>query len=184
MHPALFYRPGERLSIAELSAARLDGVVVEVGEGFMPADTVEGADARATGLHALVPTHMAACGPTAAWIHGAGDAPPPIHHIRRTVPTRMRVGFSPRVQYHERRATPDEVQTIGGISVTTPHATALELLFSAVGPDGDESWLRALLLIRPELVGALQAFLAAAPRRPGRRRAVELMSEFGAVRTS
>jgi len=185
MHPALFYRPGERLSLPELGAARLDGVVFEVGEGFMPADTVEGADARATSLRDLIPSHLAACGPTAAWIHGAGDAPPQIHHVRRAGPTRGRVGFSPRVVYHERRAAPEELLSIGGIEVTTPLATAEELLFAATKPGGDdESWLRALLLLSPELVDALQSMLAATVRRPGRRRAVQLMSELATIRTS
>ncbi|OJU39236.1 MAG: hypothetical protein BGN97_06325 [Microbacterium sp. 69-10] len=185
MHPALFYRPGERLSLPELGAARLDGDVFEVGEGFMPADTVEEADARATSLRDLIPAHLAACGPTAAWIHGAGDAPPQIHHVRRAGPTRGRVGFSPRVVYHERRAAPEELLSIGGIAVTTPLATAEELLFAATRPDGDdEIWLRALLLLNPELVDALRSTLAATARRPGRRRAVQLMSELATVRTS
>ena len=185
MHPALFYRPGERLSLPELGAARLDGVVFEVGEGFMPADTVEGADARATSLRDLIPSHLAACGPTAAWIHGAGDAPPQIHHVRRAGPTRGRVGFSPRVVYHERRAAPEELLSIGGIEVTTPLATAEELLFAATKPGGDdERWLRALLLLSPELIDALQPMLAATVRRPGRRRALQLMSELATIRTS
>ncbi|MGB3375372.1 MAG: hypothetical protein WBA87_09550, partial [Microbacterium sp.] len=65
MHPALFYRPGDRLSAVELSAARLDGHVIEIGEGYMPMDTVEGADARATSVADLIPVNTAACGPTA-----------------------------------------------------------------------------------------------------------------------
>lgn len=175
MHHALVYQPGERLSLAELGAARLDGVVVEVGDCFMPADTVEGADARAAGLHGLIPQQLAACGPTAAWIHGAGDAPPVIHHVRRTQPTRMRVEFSPRVVYHERRAKPEEIQVIGGVNVTAPIATALELLFSAAFEDSAEHWLQALLLQRPELVEGVRSLLDRTPRRPGRRRAVQLM---------
>ncbi|MCG1037875.1 hypothetical protein, partial [Polaribacter sargassicola] len=96
-----------------------------------------------------------------------------------------RVGFSPRVVYHERRAAPDELLSIGGIAVTTPLATAEELLFAATRADRDDvSWLRALLLLSPDLVDALQSTLAATARRPGRRRAVKLMSELATIRTS
>lgn len=178
VHPALFYRPGERLSLAELKAARLDGLVIEVGEGFMPIDTVEAADARATSVADLIPSHMAAAGPTAAWIHGAGDRPPTIHHLRRTTPTRLRACHSPRVFYHERRAAPEEVQLIAGVSVTTPAATAVELLFAAALADADDPWLRALLLVRPELMDVLRDALERAVRRPGLRRARRILAAY------
>lgn len=184
MHPALFYRPGDRLSLAELGAARLDGVVVEVGEGFMPVDTVEEADARALGVAALIPRGTAACGPTAAWIHGAGDAPPAVHHIRRFSAARMRVTPRARVIYHDRRAPQGAVAEIGGIPVTTPEATASELLYAAALGQGDDHWLNALLQARPELMGFLEDELARAPRRPGRRAATQLLQAARPLRTS
>jgi len=175
----LFYRPGGRLSLTELAAARLDGLVVEVGEGYMPADTVEGASARAAGVAALIPPRTAACGSTAAWIHGAGDAPPTIHHVRRTAATRMRVQVSARVLYHERRAAPEEVRVIHGVGVTTPLATAVDLLFAAaLGDERDERWLRALLLTRPEIVAPLRDRVQEMPRRPGRRCAVGILASL------
>lgn len=181
MHPALFYRPGDRLTLAELSAARLDGVVIEVGEGFMPVDTVEEADARALGVAMLIPRGTAACGPTAAWIHGAGDAPPAVHHIRRVSAARMRVTPRARVIYHDRRAAQDAVADVGGIPVTTPEATASELLYAAALDQRDDHWVNALLQARPELLGSLEDELARATRRPGRRAAAQLLQ---AVRAS
>lgn len=174
----LFYQPGDRLSLPELNAARLDGIVVEVGEGFIPCDTIETADTRAIGIAELVPAHMAACGPSAAWIHGAGDEPPRIHHVRRTKSARMRVAVSPRVRYHERRAAPADVQFIAGVTVTTPVATALELLFAAALANVDDPWLSALLLASPGLINEVRAQLDSAPRRPGRRRARSIMMEL------
>ena len=41
MHPAFLYLPGARLELAELAAAALDGHLVAMGEGFIPADLVE-----------------------------------------------------------------------------------------------------------------------------------------------
>ncbi|MDT0157218.1 hypothetical protein Q9R19_06220 [Microbacterium sp. ARD32] len=181
MHPALFYRPGGRLSLPELTAARLDGDVIEVGDGYMPADSVEDADARATSVRELVPAHAAACGPTAAWIHGAGDAPPGIHHVRRIVSTRTRVPHSPRVMYHEARASRDDVQSIGGTRVLTPLATAVELLFATALTDADDWWLRALLQARSTLLAELSDVVDASPRRPGRRGAAEHLQKLGAA---
>lgn len=177
VHPALFYRPGERLSLAELGAARLDGLLIEVGDGYMPVDTVEGADARATGVAHLVPARMAACGPTAAWIHGAGDERPHLHHVRRLSATRQRVRLAEGVVYHERAAEPRDVQVIVGVSVIAPLPTAVELLFAATLPaPGDERrWLQALLSARRELIPPLQEALTRMPRRPGRRRAEHIL---------
>ncbi|WP_344820091.1 hypothetical protein [Microbacterium soli] len=180
MHPALLYLPGGRLSLAELGSARLDGHVVEIGEGFMPADTVEEADARAAGVAVLIPAHMAACGATAAWIHGAGDGPPALHHVRRMAPTRGRVTHSPRMVYHERRIDPDEVQRIAGVAVTTPLATAAELVYSAALRGTGQSWLHALIRVRPGLMDELCERLERTPRRPGRRRALGILTALAA----
>lgn len=190
MHPALFYRPGDRLSLAELGSARLDGLVIEVGEGFMPVDTVEEADARARGVAMLIPRGTAACGPTAAWIHGAGDAPPAVHHVQRAASARLRVSPRSRVVYHELRAAPDAVMLIGGIPVTTPIATARELAYAAALGRSDVRWLGALLQVAPGLRADLEAELAQPGRRPGRRRAAVLLHELRdepaapAIRTS
>lgn len=180
VHPALFYRPGDRLSLAELGAARLDGHLIEIGEGYMPMDTVEGADARATGIADIVPPKTAACGPTAAWIHGAGDAPPALHHVRRTSSTRLRSATTSRVLYHESRAAPDSVQTIAGVSVIAVLPTAMELLFDAALGHAESPWLRALLLVQPGLLSEVRACLERTPRRPGRRGAVRLIDRLEA----
>lgn len=178
MHPALFYRPGDRLSAVELRAARLDGHVIELGDGYMPVDTVEGADARATGIAHLVPPNTAACGPTSAWIHGAGDLPPALHHIRRTSSTRLRSVTAGNVRYHEGRAAPDTLQNIGGVAVVGVLPTAMELLFDAALAHADAPWLRALLLAYPGLLMDVRARLDDTPRRPGRRGAMRLVAEF------
>lgn len=167
VHPALFYHPGERLSLTELSAARLDGHVVEVGEGYMPADTVESSADRAVSVAMLLPPRTAASGPTAAWVHGAGDRPPAIHHVTRVGRRRPRTRPSVRVVHHERTLAPDEVQLIGGVPVTTPLVTAVTLLFDLARYGGDDRWLRALLTGQPELTAAVRTHVDAIERRPG-----------------
>lgn len=181
MHPALFYRPGERLSLTELTAARLDGHVVELGEGYLAADTIEGPDARAQSIAGLVPLHAAASGRTAAWIHGAGDQAPGIHHVTRTTPTRQRSTVSVRVAYHDRRLAPGDVQRLGGILVATPLSTAALLLFDAASVPGDEHWLRALVAAQPQVLPQLRDMVGDISRRPGARHARALLAELVAA---
>ncbi|MGC5083468.1 hypothetical protein, partial [Escherichia coli] len=64
------YFPGERLSLAELTAACLDGLLAPIGEGFMPADAVETTWMRARSLAPLVGERWAAVRVSAAWVHG------------------------------------------------------------------------------------------------------------------
>lgn len=180
MHPVLFYRPGERLSLAELGAARLDGHVVEVGEGFMPMDTVESAAARARSIGMLLPPQTAASGPTAAWVHGARDSPPVVHHVTRCSASRLRAHSSARVVYHDGALAADAVQLIGGIAVTTPLATATTLLFELALAGGDDSWLRGLLRVVPGLTAATTAHVASLHRRPGIRAARGIIDELSA----
>lgn len=156
----------------------MDGHVIEIGEGYMPMDTVEGADARATSIADLVPVKTAACGPTAAWIHGAGDLPPAQHHVRRTSTTRSRSVTALRVIYHEGRVAPENVQIIAGVSVTALLPTAMEMLFEPTLTKSGDPWLRALLLVHPGLLGEVRTQLERTPRRPGRRIAVRLVEEF------
>ena len=175
MHPALMYRPGGRLSLAELGAARLDGHVVEVGDAYMPADTVEGADARATSLAIGIPDRMAACGPTAAWIHGAGTAPPPVHHVRASGGLRLRPATRLSLVVHEPGLAAEEGMLIGGLVVASPLFTGMELALGSAAHAEYADWLRDLLLVMPGLGDPLRQRAADLPRRPGRRQARELL---------
>ncbi|MFD5214881.1 hypothetical protein [Microbacterium sp. NPDC058345] len=180
MHPALVFVPGERLTLAELGAARLDGHVVEVGEGFIPADIVEGPEARAAGLRAIVPERTAACGPTAAWVHGAGDRAPGVHHVRRRSDRRFRPSLPRHVVYHDRRAAEEDVRIIAGVGVVAELPTALELLFQVASDPTAERWLRALLSVCDGLAERTRDRLDELSRRPGRRLAVRTLERIAA----
>ena len=172
MHPALLYFPHRRLSPAELSAARLDGHLVEVGEGFMPADTVEGACARAASLAPLGPAGAAVMGPSAAWVHGAGDRPPAHHHILRAGPRRLREPAEPRVLLHEITAAPDAVEPLGEVPVTTALRTMCDLVWMSRRHPEFIDWARMLGELRPGLAEQALATVEAWPRRPGRTQAL------------
>ena len=169
MHPAFLYLPGGRLAIPELSAARLDGHLIELGEGYIPADLVEGPSARAAAVASLIPTDTAASGPTAAWIHGAGDASPARHHVRRAVQRRIRPDLPPRVILHDTAVPVSELIWIGGVPVMTPLRTMVDL---ALGLHRDESlrrWMLLLAELDADLVPAAVAELSALIRVPGKR---------------
>lgn len=169
MHPAFLYVPGERLSLSELTAARLDGHLVGIGEAFIPADLVEGADTRAASLRSLIPAQTAASGPTAAWIHGAGDSPPALHHVRRIVDRRIRPALDRRVTLHDVFVPDTEVVRLGGVAVLTPLRTMVDL---ALGVHRDESllrWMNLLAEVAPTLASRAVAALDDLARVPGKR---------------
>lgn len=169
MHPAFLYLPGDRLTIPELSAARLDGHLVDLGEGYIPADLVETPSARAAAIATLVPAHTAASGPSAAWVHGAGDAPPARHHVRRAVSHRIRPALPARVILHDTALPRSDFLLIGGVPVMTAERTMVDL---ALGLHRDASLRRWMLLLahaEPGLVPAALVDLDSMIRVPGKR---------------
>jgi len=178
VHPVFLYLPGERLSQPELCAARLDGDVVELGEGYVPCDTVEGAAARATSLAPLIPSGAALCGRSAAWVHGAGDRPPAVHHVARIRSARARTRVCARVVHHDRQLPADDIQWLSGVCLTTPLATAVALLFGSARDDDDERWLRALFEVHPELPAGARERLSHLSRRPGARHARHMLERW------
>ncbi|GAT73203.1 hypothetical protein [Microbacterium hydrocarbonoxydans] len=182
MHPAFLYLPGDRLTQPELCAARLDGHVVELGEAYIPADLVEGAALRAAAVAALILPGSAASGPTAAWIHGAGDAPPTPHHARRAVPQRIRPRPHRRLVFHDTPVPASDVTLLGGVAVTTPLRTMIDL---ALGQHRDPTllpWARSLAAARPGLAEEALHVLRSLTRVPGTRAGVAVLERL-AVRT-
>nr|WP_314844384.1 type IV toxin-antitoxin system AbiEi family antitoxin [uncultured Microbacterium sp.] len=169
MHPAFLYLPGARLAVSELSAARLDGHLVEMGEGYIPADLIDDPSARALSIATLIPRDTAASGPTAAWIHGAGHQPPTPHHVRRAVARRIRLALSARVVLHDTAVPVDDVVLIGGLRVMTPARTMVDL---ALGLHRDESLMRWMVLLAdalPDTPAAAVTELESLSRVPGTR---------------
>jgi len=176
VHPAFLYLPGRRLTLPELSAARLDGHVVEVGEGYIPADLIDGPEVRAASLASIIPTLAAACGPTAAWIHGAGDQPPMRHHVRRAVERRVRLPADRRVVVHDVWVPASDLVTIGGIAVTSAVRTMIELATGSSRDPEMGNWARLLsAVLRPQTVEMALARVRGSTRMPGSRQAEALL---------
>jgi hypothetical protein len=127
MHRAFLFFPGDRLSSAELCAARLDGHVVEVGDAYAPADTVETAALRGASMLPLLGGTLAATHLSAAWVLGALPEPPARHTVQRASERRPHSAFEVRVQYRDLQVPDVDLVLIGGARVTTPERTLADL---------------------------------------------------------
>ena len=174
------YFPGERLSLTELTAACLDGLLTPIGEGFMPADAVETAWMRARSLAPLLGERWAAVRASAAWVHGGLSLEPARHHVQRASAERLRPVRSAVVISHDVRVPPADVVTIAGVQVTSPARTLVDLARSADADDlaAASSWGAA----NPELVASARAWISRHPRFPYGRRADEVLASVGIPR--
>lgn len=173
VNPVFLYVPGERLSQAELCAARLDGDVVELGDVYTPADLVESTVTRAHGIeiHRQGHTDLAFVGPSAAWIHGAGDQSPNHHHLQRTTAKRARVNSSLRTTMHGSMLPSGDVMTIGSILVATPERALLDLARWSDRDPAHTKWAVALHGVFPHALEGLQARVGELRGQPGYRAA-------------
>lgn len=162
---AFLYSPGQELSIAELSAARIDGDLSGIADAFMPSDIPESAPLRAAALRALVPARLALCRTSAAWVHGAGSAPPVLHHLQRAVPERLRVQTPVGVVFHDVTTAPDDIIVLAGVAVTTLTCTIADMART----DTDDPRLADLVAMHPEQLPPAIAHLERAGRLPGKR---------------
>jgi len=127
MASPFLYFADDRLSRAELTAACLDGHLVELGDAYMPADAVETAALRAGALAPLLGDTLAATHLTAAWIHGGIPHPPARHTVQRAVERRLHLVPDRHVVYRDLSVQPEDVDLIGGVRVTTPVRTLIDL---------------------------------------------------------
>lgn len=176
MRPELLHHRGGRLSVAELSALRLDGTLHEVGDAYMPSDLPETAAARALSLAPLLRAGLAASGPSAAWVHGAGDRPPPRHHARPFAGRRLRPPSDARLTVHESPVRQDDLVVIGGVRIVAVVETVVDLARTAHLP-GVAPWLTALVSPHPRDAEQALNRLRTRVRMPGKRRAIRLLAE-------
>ena len=180
MSDLFLHVPGDRLSRAELSAARLDGHVVELGEAYAPADLVETAALRIASLAPLVQSmpDAAFAGMSAAWIHGAGDAPPQLHELQSATGRRLRATSTRRVLVHDTPLDPADLQRFAGYAVVRPERTLIDLLRwpSTVLDRGD--WALALARTDPGLATRAAARLSGLGRGPGHQRAERFLARL------
>jgi hypothetical protein len=162
-----------RLSYAELTAACLDGDLVGLGDGFVPADVVESVWLRAASLSTLLGDTLAASHATAAWVHGGVDDPPARHSVQRAVPYRLHHVFDRRLDYHDGALDAVDLVHPAGVAVTTPGRTIADLARST-HPDAADA-VRAWIRRDADVAAQGLAWLAGRTRLPHRRRAEALL---------
>ncbi|MFB8147142.1 type IV toxin-antitoxin system AbiEi family antitoxin [Microbacterium sp. NPDC056003] len=178
MASPFLYFVDDRLSLAELMAARLDGDVVELGDAYIPADAVETRALRAGSLTGLLGDTLAATHLTAAWVHGVLSEPPSPHTVQRAVPRRLHRVPSRRLVYRDLAVDPADLVTVGGVRVTTPVRTLEDLC--RVGDDAHTRAARLLAMGRGDLVDAAIARLDAGAL-PHKRGAIVLLRGLAAA---
>ncbi|MEV8268243.1 hypothetical protein [Microbacterium sp. NPDC076911] len=127
MSSPFLYFPDDRLSLAELTAACLDGDLVDLGPAFMPADAVETTAMRAGSMRLLLGDSLAATHLSAAWIYGTRYNPPLRHNVQRAVSQRRNRLPARSVIYRDVQLPRSDLQRIGGVWVTSPARTVGDL---------------------------------------------------------
>ncbi|WP_292679142.1 MULTISPECIES: SAM-dependent methyltransferase [unclassified Microbacterium] len=159
MSSTFLYFASERLSSAELTGARLDGDLVEIGEAFMPTDAVETPELRAASLRASIPETVAVTRQTAAWLHGATAAAPARHTVQRRVAVRGNQVIDPRLEYRGHLVEQRYLTWVGCLWATTPAYTLTDLIRAHCAGEDTASAVASLLAWRPELAAEAQQLL-------------------------
>ncbi len=114
------------LTWAELQAARLDGDVYPLADGYCLLGEFESPRHRALAVLGPRSRRLIAELATAAWIWGAGPEPA-LPTLAVTPQARTRVAFDRRACLREVVYAADDIATLDGVRVTTPLRTAIEL---------------------------------------------------------
>lgn len=146
------------LPLAELASLRLDGEVFPLCDGWCPIDEIEGQETRAMAAGLLVPARAIAECMTAAWIYGACNEP--VRHQFFVIPN-ARVAVHPSARYliREVRCAPADLRSLGGMRVTTPMRTIVDIAGNEF-ISGDKAILAMASLLAylgPEVPGHIAA---------------------------
>lgn len=121
-------RPRRTEPVIQLAAdaawARYDGLAGRTpGDVLVPADLLAGREGRAGAVADLVPAGAALARETAVWVHAGGPAP---RRVSVVVPVHRRVRGPLRI--HRQQLAPGDVEAVGGVLITTPLRTAVDLV--------------------------------------------------------
>lgn len=165
------------LPLAERMAARLDGELFAFGDGHSPVDEVERPALRLRGILGARSPRLIAELATAAWVWGAVDLIPARLEFCVDLRARARPVATRTAVVREVVLLPGDTATLGGLSVTIPVRTAVDLARARDDfghPDRDA--IRRLALIAGFDLGACVGFLDRSRNLPGKRRAIERLA--------
>ena len=180
--PTVLYSPGSLFSWAELQGMAADGVLTRLSQrGYLPPGAASTPQLRARAAACTIPPpirqRVVAGRMTAAWIYGCTGEPDRIALLvdasRRVSSLRATRGCS----FHEVRLGPFDVVSLGGLMVSSPLRTAVDI---ALHVDAERA-LPALgaMLAAPELGVPLRLLIRAVeatPRLPYKNAALDKLA--------
>lgn len=173
------------LPLAELCAARIDGELIAIDEGWAPVDEPDLPSLRAAVVALRVPRALIIERRSAAWVHGALDAPPPIAEFCVPHHERIAVISDHRTRVREVTIGDDDLVDYGGVRCTSVSRTTFDLLRDPSPVEGDTVAIVARLVSdRPDLIEAVRTRLDASRRMPHRALAVERLERARALASS
>ncbi|MFD4420109.1 hypothetical protein ACFWN7_01205 [Agromyces sp. NPDC058484] len=116
------------LPIAELCAARLDGELFAVDDGWAPVDEPDLPAFRAAVVALRAPRRLVVERLSAAWVHGGLATPPAIAQFCVPLSARIAVIGDHRATVREVRIEDSEIIELGGIRCTSIVRTGFDLL--------------------------------------------------------
>jgi predicted anti-sigma-YlaC factor YlaD len=119
------------LPLAELCAARLDGELFALDEAFVPVDLCDTPEHRARTVYLHCADRLIAELRTAAWIWGAAPLPPVRHELCARITARARPITVQRSVLREVVIEEDELRMLGGVLVTSPLRTTVDIARSS-----------------------------------------------------
>lgn len=158
------------LPLAELHAIRLDGQLVMVDDGFAPIDQPPSPAQRAAAIALYCHERLIAEQRSAAWVWGASADPPRRHELCASIGARARSSVPGRLAVREVVISDDELVHLGGIRVTSPVRTVMDL--ARFQEPFDAQLVRALLAVTHLSLQACEAELRARHNLPLKKRAL------------
>ncbi|MGH3704444.1 MAG: hypothetical protein ACRDT9_07435 [Agromyces sp.] len=172
------------LPLAELCAARIDGELMPIDDGWAPVDEPDLPSLRAAAIALRAPRALVIERRSAAWVHGALASPPAIAQFCVPRTARVAVVCAPRLVVREVAIDPDEIIEFAFARCTTPLRTGFDLLRDPAEGDHEvASIVTALCTDDPRLVARLRLRLDDANRMPHRGLAIERLDRVDAMLT-
>lgn len=155
------------LPIAELCAARLDGELFAIDDGWAPVDEPDLPAFRAAVVAMRVPRSLVIERLSAAWVHGGLALPPEMAQFCVPLSSRIAVINDRRATVREVRIDEAEIVEFGRVRCTSVVRTGFDLLREpSLGDEFAEAVVATLIASRPALATALRHRLEAATRMP------------------
>lgn len=162
------------LPLAELHSLKLDGLLVPLDEAFVPVDLPAGPAERARSLAPYCDKRLIVEQLSAAWVWGALASPPLRHELCASLGARSRSVHPPRLVVREVVISEGDWVELGGVRVTTPMRTAIDL--ARFSESFDAALVEQLLVLHGIEVAQLREQLRRRAHLPRKRIALDRLA--------